>query len=32
MANFSGTINLLGFKGAKVFTNLDAQHPQMAWV
>lgn len=32
MANFSGNINLLGFKGAKVFTNLDAQHPQMAYV
>lgn len=32
MASFSGNINLLGFKGAKVFTNLDAQHPQMAYV
>lgn len=32
MANFSGTMNLLGFKGAKVFTNLDQKHPQMAFV
>jgi len=32
MANFSGTMNLMGFKGAKVFTNLDQQRPQMAWV
>lgn len=32
MANFSGSLNLMGFKGARVFTNLDAQHPQMAFV
>lgn len=32
MANFSGTMNLMGFKGAQVFTNLDQQRPQMAWV
>ena len=32
MANFSGTMNLKGFKGAKVFTNLDQEKPQMAWV
>lgn len=32
MANFSGTMNLMGYKGAKVFTNLDQQRPQMAWV
>ena len=32
MANFSGTENLLAFKGAKVFTGLDQQRPQMAWV
>ena len=32
MASFSGSINLLGFKGAKVFTNLDAQKPQVAYV
>lgn len=32
MANFSGLMNLLGFKGARVFTNLDADHPQMAYV
>ena len=32
MANFSGQMNLLGFKGARVFTNLDPQKPQMAWV
>ena len=32
MANFSGNINLLGFKGAQVFTNLDPQRPQMAFV
>ncbi len=32
MANFSGSINLLGYKGARVFTNLDADHPQMAFV
>jgi hypothetical protein len=32
MANFSGNINLLGFKGAKVFTNLDAQHPNQLYV
>jgi hypothetical protein len=25
-------MNLMGFKGAKVFTNLDQQRPQMAWV
>lgn len=30
--NFSGTENLLAFKGAKVFTGLDQQRPQMAWV
>lgn len=32
MANFSGTENLLAFKGAKVFTGLDEKRPQMAWV
>lgn len=32
MANFSGSLNLMGFKGARVFTNLDQQHPQMAFV
>ncbi len=32
MANFSGKMNLLGFKGAKVYTGLDAERPQMAWV
>ena len=32
MANFSGNLNLMGFKGARVFTNLDTQKPQMAWV
>lgn len=32
MANFSGNLNLMGFKGARVFTNLDPQKPQMAWV
>ena len=32
MANFSGQLNLLGFKGAQVFTNLDPQRPQMAFV
>ena len=32
MANFSGQLNLLGFKGAKVFTNLDAQHPSQLYV
>lgn len=32
MASFSGSLNLMGFKGARVFTNLDQQHPQMAFV
>ena len=32
MANFSGTLNLLGFKGARVFSNLDAQHPNQLFV
>ena len=32
MANFSGLLNLLGFKGARVFTHLDEKHPDMAWV
>ena len=32
MANFSGNENLLGFKGAKLFSGLDAQHPKMNWV
>ncbi len=32
MANFSGSINLLGYKGARLFTNLDEQHPQMVFV
>lgn len=32
MASFSGNLNLLGFKGARVFTNLDEKHPQMAFV
>ena len=32
MASFSGNINLMGFKGARVFTNLDEKHPQMAYV
>lgn len=32
MANFSGNENLLAFKGAKLFSNLDPQHPNMNWV
>ena len=32
MANFSGLMNLLGFKGARVFTHLDEKHPDMAYV
>ena len=32
MANFSGLLNLLGFKGARVFTHLDEKHPEMAYV
>ena len=32
MANFSGLLNLLGFKGARVFTHLDEKHPDMAYV
>ena len=32
MANFSGLLNLMGFKGARVFTNLNQQHPKMAFV
>lgn len=32
MANFSGNINLLGFKGAKVFSGLDQQHPNQLFV
>lgn len=32
MASFSGNINLLGFKGAKVFSGLDQQHPNQLFV
>ena len=32
MANFSGNINLMGFKGAKIFSNLDPQHPNQLFV
>lgn len=32
MANFSGNLNLLGFKGAKVFTGLDAEYPNQMFV
>lgn len=32
MANFSGNMNLMSFKGARVFTNLDEKHPEMAFV
>ena len=32
MANFSGNLNLMGFKGAKVFSNLDPQHPNLLFV
>lgn len=32
MANFSGNINLLAMKGAKVFSGLDAAHPHLNYV
>ena len=32
MANFSGTENLLAFKGAKLMTGIDQQHPEMVHV
>lgn len=32
MADFSGTQNLLAYKGAKLLTNIDPQRPQMAYV
>lgn len=32
MANFSGSINLLSMKGAKVFSGLDPQHPKLNFV
>lgn len=32
MANFSGQINLKGFKGAQVFTGIDAEHPNVPYI
>lgn len=32
MANFSGTQNLLAFKGSKLMTGIDQQHPDMVYV
>ena len=32
MANFSGNLNLMGFKGAKVFSNLDPNNPNQLFV
>lgn len=32
MADFYGKENLLAFKGARVFSGLDPNHPQMNWV
>ena len=32
MADFSGTQNLLAFKGAKLMTNIDSEHPNMLYV
>lgn len=32
MADFSGRINLLGFKGARLFSGLDPKHPSLNYV